>query len=93
MTSLIFFSFSYEFVNKQIQIQLLLLLLLSLLILLFLRLVSKETAEWRRWESETPKFGIKRVDDRGSIFQSQQIKKMTCRATEPFSSERILKLT
>ena len=30
-----------------------------------------------QWESETPKFGIKRVDDRGSNFHSQEIKKTT----------------
>ena len=41
------------------------------LLLVLLWLVSKETAVWRRWESETPKFGIKRVDDRGSNFQSR----------------------
>ena len=51
MTPFISFSLSLEFVNKQ------------LLLLLLLQLVSKEIAVWRRWESETPKFGIRRVDE------------------------------
>ena len=72
------FSLSCGFVNKQ-------------LLLLVLRwLVSKETAVWRWWENETPKFGIKRVDDRGSHFHSQQIKKLS--SVSP-SSELMLKLT
>ena len=61
MTPFISFSLSYEFVNKQLL--LLLSLLLLLLLLLLLQLVSKEIAVWRRWESETSKFGIRRVDE------------------------------
>ena len=39
-------------------------------------LVSNETAAvWRWLESETPRFGIKRVDDRGSNFHSQEIRR------------------
>ena len=70
MTPLISFSLSYEFVNKQ-------LLLLLLLLLLLHRLVSKEIAVWRRWESETPKFGIKRVDE--VQISTVEIKKLTFR--------------
>ena len=43
-----------------------------------------EISVWRWWESETPKFGIKRVDDRGSNFHSQEIKKLIFSATKPF---------
>ena len=60
------------------------LLLYLLLLLLLLWLVSKETAVWRWWESETTKFGIKRVDHRGSNFHSHEIKKITFGATKPF---------
>ena len=39
-----------------------LLLLLLLLLFLFEREGLKEIAVWGRWESETPKFGIRRVE-------------------------------
>ena len=82
ITSFIAFSLSCGFENKQ------------LLLLALLWLVSKETAVWRRWESETPKFGIKRVDDRGSNCHREELKEThVSRVSVSPSSERILKLT